>query len=58
LIAGGVGIGAGLLRQHLQRPEAVAENAKRRQMWVKFNQDVRDRNADRLAKTKLIIQPR
>ena len=63
LIAGGVGVGAGLLsfsyrRQHLLRPEAVAENAKRRQMWAQFNQDVRQRNAERLAKTKLIIQPR
>lgn len=63
LIAGGVGVGAGLFsfsyrRQHLLRPEAVAENAKRRQMRAVFNQNVRLRNAERLDKTKLIIQPR
>jgi hypothetical protein len=62
-IASGAGFGAGLFafsyrRQHLLRPEAVAENAKRRLMRAQFNQDVRARNADRLAKTKLIIQPR
>jgi hypothetical protein len=63
LTAAGVGVGAGLFsfsyrRQHLLRPEAVAENAKRRQMRAVFNQNVRQRNADRLDKTKLIIQPR
>ena len=62
-IASGVGVGAGLLsfsyrRQHLLRPAAVAENAKRRQMRLQFNQDVQRRNAERLDKTKLIIQPR
>jgi len=62
-IASGVGIGTGLIsfsyrRQHLLRPEAVAENAKRRQMRAEFNQNVRQRNADRLDKTKLIIVPR
>jgi hypothetical protein len=63
VIAGGAGVGAGLFsfsyrRNHLVRPEAVAENVKRRQMRADFNQKVRERNADRLDKTKLIIQPR
>ena len=63
MIASGIGVGAGLFsfsyrRQHLLRPEAVAENLKRRQMRAVFNQEVRRRNADRLDKTKLIIQPR
>jgi hypothetical protein len=62
-IASGVGIGTGLIsfsyrRKHLLRPEAVAENVKRRQMWAEFNQNVRLRNAERLDKTKLIIVPR
>jgi hypothetical protein len=63
VIASGVGIGAGLFsfsyrRQHLLRPAAVAENVKRRQMWADFNEKVRQRNAARLDKTQLIIQPR
>jgi hypothetical protein len=63
VIASGVGIGTGLIsfsyrRTHLLRPEAVAENAKRRQMRADFNQKVRQRNAERLDKTKLIIVPR
>jgi hypothetical protein len=63
MIAGGVGVGTGLLsfsyrRQHLLRPEAVAENARRRQMRLEFNRNVQLRNADRLDKTKLLIQPR
>lgn len=62
-IASGVAIGTGLIsfsyrRNHLLRPEAVAENANRRLMRAQFNQGVRQRNADRLDKTKLIIVPR
>jgi hypothetical protein len=60
MLAGGVGVGAGLLSfsyrgKHLVRTEAVAENLKRRQMRAQFNLGVRQRNADRLDKTKLII---
>jgi hypothetical protein len=62
-IAAGVGVGAGVFafsyrRSHLLKPEAVAENLRRKQRRLEFNQGVERRNADRLDKTKLIITPR
>ena len=60
--AGVAGLGAGLYsflyrRQHPEIPANIAENARRQRGRAQRNQEIMQRNTDKVAATKIVIRP-